>query len=340
PKSTRTVGGQLVRDPFQGNIIPANKFDPAAAKILSLYPATNQPIKTGNYPQNDYFVSTSGHQTTNQGDARVDYRLSDKDSIFGTLSWSNLNKLNAPPFPGALDGSPFNAVTEEDLGRNAQISYTRVWTPTIISETRAGFSRLVTSRVGANPNTDEFKAVGINGYDPTAPLNGGLPQFGLGRYSQIGANDWLPSKEYNNVWDFIQNVAINKGSHSLKFGAEYRPIKFPFFQVPYPHGEMNFSQDDTAFPSTARGSTGTTINTATGDQIASLLLGAVSGGQISTTNFVSSQKSAWAFYAQDDWKVTSKLTLNIGLRYELFSPIDERFGHESNFVFDNLTLYI
>lgn len=340
PKSTRTVSGQLVRDPFPGNMIPANKFDPAAAKILSLYPATNQPIKTGNYPQNDYFVSTSGHQTTNQGDARVDYRLSDKDSIFGTLSWSNLNKLNAPPFPGALDGSPFNAVTEEDLGRNAQISYTRVWTPTIISETRAGFSRLVTSRVGANPNTDEFKAVGINGYDPTAPLNGGLPQFGLGRYSQIGANNWLPSKEYNNVWDFIQNVAINKGSHSLKFGAEYRPIKFPFFQVPYPHGELNFSQDDTAFPSTARGSTGTTINTATGDQIASLLLGAVSGGQISTTNFVSSQKSAWAFYAQDDWKVTSKLTLNIGLRYELFSPIDERFGHQSNFVFDNLTLYI
>src|SRR5947209_744896 len=54
PKSTRTVGGQLVRDPFEGNMIPASKFDLAAAKILSLYPATNQPIKSGNYPQNDY----------------------------------------------------------------------------------------------------------------------------------------------------------------------------------------------------------------------------------------------------------------------------------------------
>ena len=340
PKSTRTVNGQLVRDPFVGNIIPQSFWDPAAAKILSLYPAANQTTPGGRYPQNDLFVSTSGHQVTDQGDGRVDYKLSDKDSIFGSISWSNLSKINQPPFSGLLDGSPFNAVTEEDLGRNAQISYTRVWNASIISETRAGFTRLVTSRVGANPDVDAYKAVGIGGYNPTGPLNGGLPQFGLGRYSQIGANDWLPSKEYNNVWDFIQNVAITKSAHALKFGAEYRPIKFPFFQVPYPHGEMNFSQNDTAYPSTVKGSNGVTLNTATGDEIASMLLGAVGGGQISTTNFISSEKVAWAFYGQDDWKVSPKLTLNIGLRYELFSPIGERFGQQSNFVFDNLTLYI
>jgi hypothetical protein len=341
PASQQTMNGQLVRTPFVNNFIPASRRDPAAEKILGLYPATNQPIPIGSYPQNDYFASTSGHQTTDQGDVRADYRLSDKDSIFGSLSWSNLSKLNAPPLPGALDGTPFNAVTEEDLSRNAQLSYTRVWMPNIISETHVGFSRLVTSRVGANPSTDEFKALGIGGYDPTGPLNGGLPQIHFNdtannqRYSQIGANDWLPSKEYNNVWDFIQNVAINKGSHAFKFGAEYRPIKFPFFQVPYPHGEMNLNQNDSAFPSVAGN-----INTKTGDPVASFLMGAVGGGQISTTNFVSSQKSAWAFYAQDDWKLTPNLTVNLGIRYELFSPIDERFGHQSNFVYDNLTLYI
>ena len=341
PKSQTSANGVFTRTPFNGNIIPANRFDPAAAKILSFYPATNQPIPIGKYPQNDLFVSTAGSQVTDQGDGRVDYRLSDKDSLFGSLSWSNLSKLNAPPFPGPLDGTPFNAVTEEDLGRNAQLSYTRVWTPTIISETRVGFSRLVTSRVGANPNTDLFKAVGIGGYDPTGPLNGGLPQIqfrdtvGTQRYNQIGANDWLPSKEYSNVWDFIQNVAISKGSHAFKFGAEYRPIKFPFFQVPYPHGEMNLSQDDTAFPSLVN-----SLNSQTGDPVASFLLGNISGGQISTTNFISSEKTAWAFYGQDDWKVTPRLTVSLGLRYELFSPISEKFARQSNFVFDNLTLYI
>ena len=341
PATTRTVSGQLYRTPFLNNVIPSSRFDPAGAKILALYPATNQPIPTGVYPQNDLFVSTPGHQTTDQGDMRSDFRVTDKDSLFGSLSWSNLSKLNAPPLPGALDGSPFNAVTEEDLGRNAQLGYTRVWSAKLISETRIGFSRLVTSRVGANPDADLFKAFGIGGYNPVGPQNGGLPQTQFRdsannqRYSQIGANDWLPSKEYSNVWDFIQNVAITKGSHALKFGAEYRPIKFPFFQVPYPHGEMNFSQNDSAYPSLTN-----SLNSSTGDPVASYLLGAINGGQISTTNFISSEKQAWAFYAQDDWKVTPKLTLNLGLRYELFSPISERFARQSNFVFDNLTLYI
>lgn len=336
PKSLATVNGQLVRTPFSGNIIAPNRFDPAAAKMLKLYPATNQPIRTGNFPQNDYYAITAGSQNTDQGDTRVDFKLSDKDSLFGSLSYSNLNKLNVAPLPGALDGTPFNAVTEEDLGRNAQMSYTRVWGPSLISETRVGFSRLVTSRIGANPNADLYKEFGIGGYNPMTALNGGLPQMqfdGNSSYSQIGANDWLPSKEYSNVWDFIQNVAINRGAHALKFGAEYRTIKFPFFQVPYPHGEMNFLRNGTSAPSTA-------LNSTTGDAMASLLLGVVDNGQISTNNFISSEKLAWAFYAQDDWKVSPKLTLNLGLRYELFSPISEKFARQSNFVYDNLTLYI
>ncbi len=123
----------------------------------------------------------------------------------------------------------------------------------------------------------------------------------------------------------------------MKFGAEFRPIHFPFFQVPYPHGEMNFSRTETAFPSTAKDAGGQNgaFNSDTGDEMASFLLGALDGGQISTTNFISSTKQAYAFYAQDDWKVTSKLTVNLGVRYELFSPIGEQFGRQSNFDIDN-----
>jgi Carboxypeptidase regulatory-like domain len=340
PASTRTVGGQQVRDPFLGNKIPVSRFDPAAAKIIALYPNPNQAFPATGYPQNDYFNTTSGGQNTDQGDVRVDYKLTEKDSLFGSLSWSNLNKSNTPPFPGALDNGGFNGATEQDLGRNAQISYIRVWNPALISETRVGFSRLVTARVQYGADIDQFTAYGIGGYNPTTTLNGGLPNITLGRYSGIGASNWLPSKEYSNVWDFIQNVSLSKGSHAFKFGAEYRPIKFPFFQVPNPHGQLNFSQNGTSYPSTTLGTNGATLNTATGDELASFLLGNINDGQISTTNFISSQKSAWAFYAQDDWKITPKLTVNLGLRYELFSPIDERFGRQSNFVYDNLTLYI
>jgi hypothetical protein len=338
PNSTRVVNGQTIRTPYTGNIIPASQFDPAAHKIMQVYPAPNQPIVAGGIPQNDYFTTTSGKQDTWQYDIRVDHRLTEKDSLFGSVSWADTNKFNEAPLPGALDATMFNSNSEQDLSRNAMLSYTRVWTPAILSETRVAYTRLVTARLQAYPNTDQFAAFGIGGYNPTTVLNGGLPQTGLDRYTQIGASDWLPSKEYSNVWDFIQNVAINKGAHAYKFGAEYRPIKFPFFQVPAPHGEMNIRRIDTSLPQP----TGSNVNytTLTGDETASYLLGWINYGEVSTNNFISSQKSAWGFYGQDDWKVNSKLTINYGIRYELFTPIDEKFGRQSNFVLDDLTLYI
>jgi len=333
PTTTKTVNGNLSRTPYPNNTIPASQIDPAAAKIMGLFPKPNAAFPATGIPQNDFFTTTSGNLNTNQWDIRADHRITDKDSIFGSISWSTTDKFNAQPLPGALDATYFNSNSEEDLARNAMISYTRVWTPAIISETRVGFSRLVTSRTQADPNTDQYKAFGIGGYDPTGPLNGGLPSVNMNRYSGWGASDWLPSKEYNNEMDFIQNLSVTKGTHSYKFGAEFREIKFPFFQVPSPHGDMTFDRRSTAMP-TATGANNS------GDEYASFLIGQVYGGQLSTTNFISSQKTAWAFYGQDDWKISRKLTINYGLRYELFSPIGERFGRQSNFDFQNLTLYI
>jgi hypothetical protein len=330
PTTTRTVNGVLFA-PIAGNII-RKPSGPGGAQDMALFPAPNVAFPARGLPQNDYFVTTKGRQTVDQEDVRIDHRISDKDSSVRQPKLVDSSKFNGQPLPGALDATYFNSNAEDTLARNAMLSYTRVWSPSLLSETRAAFTRLVTSRVQADPNTDQFKAFGIGGYNPTTTLNGGLPSTNIDRYSGFGASDWLPSKEYNNVWDFIQNVALTKGGHSYKFGAEYRPIKYPFCQVPTPHGNWSFDRRSTSAPVAAY--------QATGAAYASFLLGQVFNGQVSTNNFISSQKSAWAFYAQDDWKVSSKLTVNYGLRYELFSPIDEKFGRQSNFNYDNLTLYI
>ena len=335
PRTQVGAGATATRVPFAGNIIPSTRFDPASKKIMDLFPNPSRLINGGRgFQQDNYFVTTSGQQSIHQGDLRMDHRISDKDSIFGSVSWSNLDQLNGAPLPGALDATYFASNAAVTLARNAMMSYTRVWSPTVLTETRAAFTRLVTSRVQANPDVDQFKAFGIGGYNPTGPLNGGLPSTSIDRYSGFGASDWLPSKEYNNVWDFIQNVSIVKNGHNFKFGAEFRPIKFPFLQFPSPHGNWNFNRRETSIPS----STG--ADNLTGDGYASWLLGRVTGGQMSTSNFISSEKEAWGFFAQDDWKVNSKLTVNYGLRYELFSPIGEKFGRQSNLDYQNLTLFI
>ena len=101
PLSTvyNSSGAPVSRTPFIGNQIPQSRMDPAFAKILQEYPATNQTIKTGTYPTNDYFYITPGKQVTDQGDGRVDYHISNKDSLFGSLSWANTSKTDGATVP-------------------------------------------------------------------------------------------------------------------------------------------------------------------------------------------------------------------------------------------------
>jgi Carboxypeptidase regulatory-like domain/TonB dependent receptor-like, beta-barrel len=319
PFSQREIDGTVVRDPFPNNQIPSNLFDPAAKKLIDQFPAPNQNL-SANRPGSNYFTQRASSRDTNQFDVRVDHRISDNDSIFGSLSWINEKKFQAPTLPGDLDAAGFLGEQEENLSRNAMLSYSRIWSPTFITESRIAYSRLVTTRVQANADKKTFSELGIGGLDPFTTNNGGLMRISANSYSDVGGAEWLPTQEYNNVWDFIQNVSWNKGSHAFKFGAEYRPVGFPFFQVPSPRGRMDFP----------RGLTNQVGFADTGDGAATWLIGTPGFARITTQNFISSFHDAYSFYAQDDWKISPKLTINLGMRYEMTSPIGEKFGRQAH----------
>ena len=322
PFTQREVNGVLdVRDPFPNNRIPNAMFDPVAAQLIGQYPAPNHDIAApGKRPGRNFFTQREATRNVNQFDVRIDHRISDNDSIFGSVSWIEEDKMQSPPLPGDLDAGGFLGEQEKNQSRNAMISYTKIWSPALITESRVSYSRLITTRTQANADSDSFSSLGIGGLNPFTTNNGGLMRIGPQGYSTVGGSEWLPTQEYSNVWDFIQNVSWNKGAHAFKFGAEYRPIGFPFFQVPSPRGRMDFRQDHTnqvGFNDT-------------GDGMASWLLGVPGFSRITTSNFISSFKDAYSFYAQDDWKVSSKLTVNIGIRYEVTSPIGEKFGRQAH----------
>ncbi len=316
------VGDEIFRDRFTNDMIPVQMFDPIAETLMNQYPNENQNVTaTGNRPGSNYFTLRDSTVDVDQMDVRIDHRLTDNDSIFGSMSWIEEKKFKSPPLPGDLDAGGFGGESEENKSRNAMMSYTRVWSPTVITETRAAFTRLVTTRVQANADKDSFAALGFGGLNPFSPNNGGLARLSPQGYSTVGGSEWLPTQEYNNVWDFIQNVSWNKGSHAFKFGAEFRQIRFPFFQVPSPRGRFDFRQDQSNLPSLSD----------SGDGMASWLTGLPGGTtRITTQNFISSFKEAYSFYVMDDWKVTSRLTLNLGVRYEITSPIGEEKGRQAS----------
>jgi hypothetical protein len=316
-------GTGFVRDPFPNNMIPTSMMDPVAMKILSLLPAPNQNLGA-RVPGSNYFAPALAVQGNDQGNLRIDHQITAKDQLFGSLSWSNGSQLNPPALSAAFNGALGPGYDSTLLSRLAMLSYTRIWTPSILSETRVGYNRSVQLRADSDTSLDSYKAFGIPGYDPfTTRVGGGLPNLPITNYSTLGGPNFNPSYEYSDVWDFIQNVAVNHGKHAFKFGAEYKPVWLPTFQPNVQHGRMTFDKNFTANPQTA-------FTGATGDGIASFLLGYPSAFALSSATLTNQQHFSWAFYGQDDWKVTSKLTLNLGLRYELFSPYFDNNSGQAN----------
>ena len=212
---------------------------------MALFPNPNQNVST-RLPSNNFFTVTSGNLNINQWDIRVDHRLTEKDSIFGSLSWSTNNKVSTSPIPNPLDSGQWGDGTFHTLGRNAMVSWTHTWTPKLLTETRFAYTRLITDQLQPFSDKNLQQEFGIGGFQTFGPNNGGLPMIIIDSYQTVvGQNTFLPTKEYSLVYDLIQNVSIEKNKHSLKFGFEGRQIKFPFFQVTAPRGQWEFDSDRT-----------------------------------------------------------------------------------------------
>jgi hypothetical protein len=341
PCAGMPAGSQVgfVREPFPGNILPASRLDPNAIKLLNLYPVPNAP---GLF--NNYSADPKLRNDANQFDIRIDHNFSEKDSIFGRVTYVDNPQFIPGPFPGIADGGSFADGDQTAKSSNSVVSETHSFSPTLVNEARAGFNRIATTRLQPNGTTPNIPAqFGIQGV-PQVTDNGGLGSIFIQGLTTLGSNQFLPSVEYSNTLQLEDNLTKQLGRHSLKVGFEYQKLRFSILQPPSGRGTWAFSGAYTEVPNTVSGTapSATGGNTGLAQMLLTPIPGTVPGAadyvggadEVQASNIANTDMyhNYVAGYAQDDFKVTPKLTLNLGLRWEYFGQIIERYGAQSNLV--------
>jgi len=299
------------------NIIPANVIDPLGARLAALYPLPNINGAGYNYVANPVLT-----KNRNNFDVRVDQVFSEKDNMFVRFSYEDQPSSIPPTFPGTLaDGGGFFSGIETNSYRSVAVSETHVFNQNLVNEFRFGYNRIYSSRLQFNYDKDVSGAIGFPGV-PYVPLNGGLPQIYFADVSTLGSPTYLPSLEIQNTFSYSDNLTYNRGRHSFKFGTEIRSEEFTIFQPAAPRGTLNFGGQFVSDPATTSGVPA---------GFAQFLLGIPDGGSINNLHNVDYLRPVYAFYGQDDIKLTPKLTLNLGLRYELFTTVKEKYDAQGTY---------
>jgi hypothetical protein len=326
------ANGNATRQPYAGNKIPQSQWNPIAAKLLSMFPEPNVAGSTSSFGvSNNYLSNPVEPNDTNQFDLRIDHKISDSDSIFGRFSYSN-NIDNPPgPIPPPLDAASFSSGNFLNRPRNLVITETHIFSPRIVNELRLGYSRNRSERLQFDANQNLSAQLGIPGI-PFSTNNGGLPQFGVTGLNNFGSSEYQPTVESQEVYHIVDSVSIIRGRHTIKIGAEIKPrVNFSILQPPVPRGAFSFTGQFTNDPNNVSN---------TGLGTADFLLGVVQNAQISSFINDVFQQPGQFYYVQDDFKVSKKLTVNLGLRYEFVPHAMEKYNAEANFNIATNTLDI
>lgn len=308
------------------NIFPKGLIDPLAGRLSALFPAPNVNINGSN------FLAEPKRKTTqNNFDIRIDHTISNRDNLFGRFSYEDQPSFIPSPFNNALDGGAFQDGYQDDSYRSAAISETHTFSQSMVNEFRFGYNRINSHRFQLNYNTDVAAQLGFPGI-PFAANNGGLPSMTIDDgTAAIGSSGFLPSVEKQNAYVIDENLTKVHGRHSLKFGTELRFIEFTIFQPWASRGTLDYSSgftDNAAAPTTG------------GEAYATFLLGLTDGASITNMHNVDYHRGDYAWFAEDDIRATRKLTLNLGLRYEIFTTVKSRDNEEANFDFATDSLVV
>lgn len=324
PATTRPNpnGTGVVRDPFPNNQIPSDRIHPLSAKLLALLPEPNLPDLTGNY-----VVTRDANRMRHQIDTRVDHSFSTSSKLYVRYSMTNRDDQIPGPYDAPLIGTTgFQQAIKDQFSSNLAIGQTQVLGRTRVNEVRIGYNRI---RDDLFPWVTDTTPAGFGFTGIPEGRVTGLPRIQIGGFSNLGEAAFLPNFKISEVIQAGDTFSFLRGRHAFKAGGNYRFIRSFFDISSQSRGFYNFtgafSQNPLARPNSGSG-------------LADFLLGIPHATQLSTSLRGDIRYHYAAGYLQDDWRVNARLTLNLGVRYELFTHPYERNGKQGNLLLDELKL--
>jgi hypothetical protein len=318
----------------QLNILPASRLDPNAIGLLKVYPSPT----TSNAFTNNYFASARSSLTYNQFDIRGDEQINDHNSLFAVFSWDHTTQFTPNALPGIADGATYATGTTLYPVYEIAGGYTHIFTPNVINTVHVGYNHAYQDLTSAEANIGGLPAkYGIGGV-PDIAGNGGLPNISISGLTTLGVATYMPTVHTLQALQLNDTLSWIRGAHNLTAGYELISIEGTALQPAASRGTLSFNGQYSSIPGVNAGYTGMT------DMLLvpgpSSVGGPASVGGASSysgSNYYEMDYHRWytAAFAQDDWHVTPAVTLNLGLRWDLFTPYAEVNGHMANAVYDN-----
>ena len=336
PLTTVTSNGATTRTPFVGGRIPANRIDPVAAKVLKFFPTPNAAGSNAFTGVNN-FARTDGNLVNKDTVSyRLDHYINEKNRFFARYSADDSPFIRAAPYGRDNPGSP--GTGPQTFGRrNSVVEDTHTFSPSTLGTFRYSYTRLSNFRSAFSEPFDIATLGFPAGFGPQL-VPRAFPNFGLNGYSTsssipniitggtLGATDVIRLGNDTHAAQASVNKILSR--HSLKAGFDYRVVRFNNLQTGANTPVFGFTQAFTQGPNP------TASSATAGHALASFLLGYAASGSVTPSPAVANQTKYYAGYVQDSFKVSTKLTLNLGVRWEMETPRTDRFNQLTNFDYD------
>jgi hypothetical protein len=316
------TGNNLLVYNGQQNVFAPSQISAVAQNILSLYP---QPNANGGKTYNNLIENQATRNMTAQWDQRLDWNITGQDQSYARYSYNHVYNTLTPPLGDILDGTGNYAGSSESyITQNFMLSETHIFDPNLINEFRFGYNWGNYQNLQPNYNTNEAAKLGLGNmpFGSGYFKNGGLPSVSVSGVQAFGSHGNDPSVEGQNIYQILDNVSKIIGNHSLKFGVALQNFRILFLQPPTPRGAYSYSGTYTSTPGVAN----------TGFGVADFLADQMNGANITNEPIFNMEWRYDSGYVEDHWKVTSRLTLNYGVRYDYFQPYRELANQMGNFV--------